>query len=99
MKNIIEILLTDPLFIKIGIILGILISLSIFKKLKKVIIVLVIVLFTYSYYTYSIGQKNIELVKVKKKMKRLMDHNQKTLEKTVEKSIEHVKEKIDNNLK
>ena len=56
MQDIIETLFTDPLFIKIGIVVAILIALSIFKKLFKVLLTLVVLFFLYIGYLVLSGE-------------------------------------------
>ena len=79
MKNIIEILLTDPIFVKIGIMLSILIGLSILKKLKVAVIYsLLIGLLVYSYFVYSKSQEKKKLIQ---KVDRTLKENVKAAEK------------------
>jgi hypothetical protein len=65
MGQIIEKLFTDPLFVKIGIVLAVLISLSLLKKLVKVVISLVLILLIYGYYVYSTGAEPVSIDDVK----------------------------------
>ena len=55
MEQIIERLFTDPVFVSIGIVLAVLISLSLLKKLVKVVVFLVLILLIYGYFIYSTG--------------------------------------------
>ncbi len=65
MGQIIEKLFTDPLFVKIGIVLAVLISLSLLKKLVKVVISLVLIFLIYGYYVYSTGAEPVSIDDVK----------------------------------
>ena len=63
MEDIIERVFTDPTFITVGIILVVLITLAIFKKLFKVVVILLLVLLTYAGYLYYTGEEPPEIVK------------------------------------
>ena len=103
MADIIEKLLTDPLFIKIGIVVAILIALSIFKKLFKVLLTLVVLFFLYIGYLVLSGEdpveamdktieeiKDVDMEKVRKKVEKTakqLDKVSKDLKKKVDESI------------
>ena len=90
LKNIIEILLTDPIFIKIGIMVSILIGLSILKKLKVAVIYsLLIGLLLYSYFVYS--KKSGKEKKLIQKVDRTLKENVKAAEKKMNNSIKKLK--------
>ena len=86
MDQIIERLFTDPVFVKIGIVLAVLISLSLLKKLVKVVISLVLILLIYGYYVYSTGAEPVSIDDVKK------------LGKTAEEVIDKVEKKIEKSI-
>ena len=83
MDQIIERLFTDPYLVKIGIVVAVLISLSLLKKLVKVVIFLVLILLIYGYYVYSTGAEPVNIDDVKK------------LGDTPEKIIDKVENKIE----
>ena len=83
MEQIIERLFTDPVFVKIGIGLAVLISLSLLKKLVKVVVFLVSIFLIYGYYVYSTGAEPVSIDDVKK------------LGKTAEEVIDKVEKKIE----
>ena len=87
MGQIIEKLFTDPLFVKIGIVLAVLISLSLLKKLVKVVISLVLILLIYGYYVYSTGAEPVSIDDVKE------------LGKVAGEVIDKVEKRIDKELK
>ena len=103
MQDIIETLFTDPLFIKIGIVVAILIALSIFKKLFKVLLTLVVLFFLYIGYLVLSGEdpveamdktieelKDVDMEKVRKKVEKTakeLDKVSKDLKKKVDESI------------
>ena len=83
MEQIIERLFTNPVFVKIGIGLAVLISLSLLKKLVKVVVFLVSIFLIYGYYVYSTGAEPVSIDDVKK------------LGKTAEEVIDKVEKKIE----
>lgn len=103
MQDIIETLFTDPLFIKIGIVVAILIALSIFKKLFKVLLTVVVLFFLYVGYLVLSGEdpveamdktieeiKDVDMEKVRKKVEKTakeLDKVSKDLKKKVDESI------------
>ena len=86
MDQIIERLFTDPYLVKIGIVVAVLISLSLLKKLVKVVISLVLILLIYGYYVYSTGAEPVSIDDVKK------------LGKTAEEVIDKVEKKIETSI-
>ena len=98
MDQIIEKLLTDPLFLKIGIVIAVLISLALFKKLVKVVITLVLVLLIYGYYVYSTGEEPVKLDDLKKSIEDLKDIDEKKIKKVANEAIEEVKKTVEKQL-
>ena len=86
MDQIIERLFTDPYLVKIGIVVAVLISLSLLKKLVKVVISLVLILLIYGYYVYSTGTEPVSIDDVKK------------IGKTAEEVIDKVEKKIETSI-
>lgn len=86
MDQIIERLFTDPYLVKIGIVVAVLISLSLLKKLVKVVISLVLILLIYGYYVYSTGAEPVSIDDVKQ------------LGKTAEEVIDKVEKKIETSI-
>jgi hypothetical protein len=86
MEQIIERLLTDPVFVSIGIVLAVLISLSLLKKLVKVVVFLVLILLIYGYFIYSTGAEVVSIDDVNK------------LGKTAEEVIDKVEKEIENRI-
>ena len=87
MDQIIERLFTDPVFVKIGIVLAVLISLSLLKKLVKVVIFLVLILLIYGYYVYSTGAEPVSIDDVKqlgKTAEEVIDKVEKKIEKSID---------------
>ena len=98
MDQITEKLFTDPLFVKIGIVLAILISLSLLKKLVKVVISLVLIFLIYGYYVYSTGGEPVKLDDVKEKIEELKEVDGRKVKKTLDKTMKEVKKKIEKGL-
>ena len=98
MDQIIEKLLTDPLFLKIGIVIAVLISLSLLKKLVKVVITLVLILLIYGYYVYSTGEEPVKLDYLKKRIEDLKDIDEKKIKKVANEAIEEVKKTVEKKL-
>ncbi len=82
MESLINDILTDPTFIKVGIVLAILIALALFKKLFKLVLILIVALIIYIAYLAYTGE-DIDTKKVKKQ---------------IEKSLDDAKEKVDDAL-
>ena len=95
MDQIIERLLTDPLFVKIGIVLAVLISLSLLKKLVKAVMTLVMIFLIYGYYVYSTGAEPVKLDDVKDKIEELKEVDGRKVKKTADKLIKEVKNNIE----
>ena len=103
MQDIIETLFTDPLFIKIGIVVAILIALSIFKKLFKVLLTLVVLFFLYIGYLVLSGEDPVEAMD--KTIEELKDVDMEKVRKKVEKTAKEldkvskdVKKKVDESI-
>ena len=94
--RIIETLFTDPFFIKVGIVVIILISLSILKKLVKVVVGLFLALFLYGWYVYSTGSKPISIDEVKDVIEEIKDIDQKKIKKAADRSLKQLKDNIEN---
>ena len=95
-EKIIETFFTDPFFIKVGIVIIILISLSILKKLVKVVVGLFLALFMYGWYVYSTGSKPISIDEVKDVIEEINDIDQKKIKKAADKSLKKLKEDFEN---
>jgi len=63
MEDLIKKLFTDPAFMTVGIIIVILVTLAIFKKLFKFVIILLLILVLYAGYLYYIGEEAPESLK------------------------------------
>lgn len=104
MDSIIEKVFTDPTFIKVGIILAILISLAVFKKLFKAVLILVVGLILYITYLVYTGEDPAEAVD--DTIEEVRDIDLKKVGKSVGKSVEkagevagEVLDEIQDNLK
>jgi|ETN07SMinimDraft_1059922.scaffolds.fasta_scaffold574971_1 apolipoprotein N-acyltransferase len=98
MDQIIEKLFTDPFFVKVGLVLVVLISLSILKKLVKVVVTLVLVLLLYGWYVSSTGTEPIKLEDVQDTIEDLKNIDEKKLKKAADKAIKDVKKKVEKGL-
>ena len=98
MDQIIEKLLTDPLFLKIGIVIAVLISLSLLKKLVKVVIILVLILLIYGFYVYSTGEEPVKLDDLKERIEELKDIDEKKIKKAADKAVKEFKKKVEQGL-
>ena len=103
MQDIIETLFTDPLFIKIGIVVAILIALSIFKKLFKVLLTVVVLFFLYVGYLVLSGEDPVEAMD--KTIEEIKDVDMEKVRKKVEKTAKEldkvskdVKKKVDESI-
>ena len=103
MQDIIETLFSDPLFIKIGIVVAILIALSIFKKLFKVLLTLVVLFFLYIGFLVLSGEDPVEAMD--KTIEEIKDVDMKKVRKKVEKTAKEldkvskdVKKKVDESI-
>ncbi len=68
MESLINDILTDPTFIKVGIVLAILIALALFKKLFKLVLILIVALIIYIAYLAYTGE-DIDTKKLKSRLK------------------------------
>ena len=82
MENIIETIFTDPTAIMVGIVLVILITLSLFKKLFKIVFILLVVLFGYAAYLVITGEEPADIIK-------------DTIEKAQDIDLEDLKNKVE----
>ena len=98
MDQIIEKLLTDPLFLKIGIVIAVLISLALLKKLVKVVIILVLILLIYGFYVYSTGEEPVKLDDLKERIEELKDIDEKKIKKAADKAVKEFKKKVEQGL-
>ena len=98
MDQIIEKLLTDPLFLKIGIVIAVLISLSLLKKLVKVVIILVLILLIYGFYVYSTGEEPVKLDDLKERIEEVKDIDEKKIKKAADKAVKEFKKKVEQGL-
>ena len=98
MDQIIEKLFTDPFFVKVGLVLVVLISLSILKKLVKVVVTLVLVLLLYGWYVSFTGTEPIKLEDVQDTIEDLKNIDEKKLKKAADKAIKDVKKKVEKGL-
>jgi hypothetical protein len=87
----IEILFTDPLFVKIGIFIIILISISVFKKLIKVVSTLFLFLVLYGWFVYSTGARSISIENIKDKVETLNEIDIQKIKRTADKSMKKLK--------
>ena len=108
MNQIIETLLRDPVFIYIGAIAAIIISLSILKKLFKFVIYTIVLLFIFGIYVVQSDKNPKQLLKdsekaiektinfkekIKKTSKNTLDDIKKSVPKEIKKSLKKVNEK------
>ena len=98
MDQIIEKLLTDPLFLKIGIVIAVLISLSLLKKLVKVVIILVLILLIYGFYVYSTGEEPVKLDDLKERIEEVKDIDEKKIKNAADKAVKEFKKKVEKGL-
>ena len=92
MEALIDKVFTDPTLIKVGIVLGILIVLSIFKKLYKAVLILVVVLFLYIAYLAYTGEE-IETDKMKKQAEKSLNDTQEKVEDFIDSAKNKIKKK------
>ena len=89
----IEIIFTSKLFITVGIVLSIIITLAIFKKLLKVALFVFCLIFLLGFYTYKTGIEPIETVKSFHK-KHQEDQFQKDFKKNTEAAVKFLDNEI-----
>ena len=63
MEDLIKKVFTDPAFMTVGIIIVVLVTLAIFKKLFKFVIILLLILILYAGYLYYTGEEAPESLK------------------------------------
>ena len=96
MEDLIKKLFTDPAFMTVGIIIVILVTLAIFKKLFKFVIILLLILVLYAGYLYYIGEEAPEsLKKAIEEVKELdLDELKESAEDMLKGAEKKVKEKL-----
>jgi len=96
MEDLIKKLFTDPAFMTVGIIIVILVTLAIFKKLFKFVIILLLILVLYASYLYYIGEEAPEsLKKAIEEVKELdLDELKESAEDMLKGAEKKVKEKL-----
>ena len=97
MEDLIKKLFTDPAFMTVGIIIVILVTLAIFKKLFKFVIILLLILVLYAGYLYYIGEEAPEsLKKAIEEVKELdLDELKESAEDMLKGAEKKVKEKLE----
>jgi len=86
MENIIETIFTDSTAIAVGIVLAILITLSLFKKLFKLVIFLIVAFVIYAGYLIYTGEEPADIIK-------------NTIEKAQDIDVDELKEKAEDAIK
>ena len=96
MSEFIEKLSMDPLLIKIGIFIAILVFFSILKKLVKIVIILIFIFICYIFYSVSVDRDtNSDIDFLKEKIENIdIEKAVNTTKETTTKIIEEVKESI-----
>lgn len=96
MSEFIEKLSMDPLFIKIGIFIAILVFFSILKKLVKIVLILIFIFICYVFYSVSVDRDtNSDIDFIKEKIENIdIEKAVNTTKETTTKIIEEVKENI-----
>ena len=104
MYELIDKVLSDPNFVWVGIILAIMLTLAIFKKLYKLVMIIVAVFIIYVGYLYYTGEKPIEAVddlikKGKDAIEDVKDTDLKDLKDGAEKVIKDTKKNLQKKIK
>ena len=96
MSEFIEKLSMDPLLIKIGIFIAILVFFSILKKLVKIVLILIFIFICYIFYSVSVDRDtNSDIDFLKEKIENIdIEKTVNTTKETTTKIIEEVKESI-----
>ena len=96
MEDLIKKVLTDPAFMTVGAIIIVLVTLAIFKKLFKFVIILLLILVLYAGYLYYIGEEAPEsLKKAIEEVKELdLDELKESAEDMLKGAEKKVKEKL-----
>ncbi|MBC8214334.1 MAG: hypothetical protein H8E71_06830 [Candidatus Marinimicrobia bacterium] len=97
MENIIETLFTDPTAMKVGIVLVILITLSLFKKLFKIVFILLVVLLGYAAYLVTTGEDPADIIK--DTIENAQDIDLDDLKDKAEDAVKNVQKKVKKNFK
>ena len=103
-ENLINNVLTDPTFVMVGLVLVVLITLSIFKKLFKVVFLLTAALVGYAGYLIYTGANPAEAVegalkKSREVLEEVKDTDLKDLKEGAEKIIDDTKKKVEKKIK
>ena len=98
MQNIIETIFTEPLFLIIGLIIVVILSLAVFKKLFKMALLVVTIFIAYSTFIYYQSEKRIDNA-LKKAIEDVKDVDAKKIQKKFKKSLDDVKEKTEDFIK
>ena len=104
MQELIERVFTDPTFVWVGFILVVMLTLGIFKKLYKLVMIIVAVFIIYVGYFYYTGEKPIEAVddlikKGKDAIEDVKDTDLKDLKDGAEKVIKDTKKNLQKKIK
>ena len=91
MQDLIEKVFTDPTFVWVGLILVVLISLAVFKKLFKLVMILVAVFVLYMGYLYY-ANEDIDPKKMRKKLEKTVEAFQEKTEDIIEKTEDIIDE-------
>ena len=104
MYELIDRVLSDPTFVWVGVVLAIMLTLAIFKKLYKLVMIIVAVFIIYVGYFYYTGEKPIEAVddlikKGKDAIEDVKDTDLKDLKDGAEKVIKDTKKNLQKKIK
>ena len=97
--SMIDVLLKDPLFLTIGALACIIISLSIFKKLFKVVLYTLLIFFCVSIYIIKTGTDPQEILKESNKTLKIIKNNLKEIKNISSNSIKKIEKEIPNKTK
>ena len=90
MQDLIEKVFTDPTFVWVGLILAVLITLAVFKKLFKLVMILVAVFVLYMGYLYFANADN-DPKKMRKKLEKTVEDVQEKAEDIIDKAKKKTK--------
>ena len=91
MQELIERVFTDPTFMWVGLVVAVMLTLAIFKKLFKVVIIIVLVFIIYSVYLYNTGGRD----PIDEISNQIKDIDTKIIKKKIGKSAEELKDKTE----
>ena len=91
MQELIERVFTDPTFMWVGLVVAVMLTLAIFKKLFKVVIIIVSVFIIYSVYLYNTGGRD----PIDEISNQIKDIDTKKIKKKIGKSAEELKDKTE----